>query len=158
MVDLQKLGQRTLWIDCDVLQADGGTRTASITGACVATAIAFNRLIEKKILKQNPLTKKVAAVSVGVFKGETLLDLCYEEDKDAEVDSNIVMTDDGQFVEIQGSGEETTFTETQMNEMLALGKKGIAELCAMQDQIINGALTPATDQSLESLAQFFGKK
>ena len=158
VVDLQKLGQRTLWIDCDVLQADGGTRTASITGACVATAIAFNRLLEKKVLKQNPLKKKVAAISVGVFKGETLLDLCYEEDKDAEVDSNIVMTEDGQFVEIQGSGEESTFSEKQMNEMLALGRKGIAELCALQDEIINASLTPATGDGLQSLAQFFQKR
>ena len=158
VVDLQKLGQRTLWIDCDVLQADGGTRTASITGACVATAIAFNRLLEKKVLKQNPLRKKVAAISVGVFKGETLLDLCYEEDKDAEVDSNIVMTEDGQFVEIQGSGEETTFSETQMNEMLVLGKKGIAELCVLQDAAIRAAEKPPTDEGLQSLAQFFQKK
>jgi ribonuclease PH len=158
VVDLQKLGQRTLWIDCDVLQADGGTRTASITGACVATAIAFNRLLEKGVLKQQPLTKKVAAVSVGVFNGETLLDLCYVEDKDAEVDSNIVMTEDAQFVEIQGSGEETTFSETQMHEMLALGRKGITELCLLQDDAIRSAEKPATGEGLESLAQFFGRK
>jgi ribonuclease PH len=158
VVDLVKLGPRTLWIDCDVLQADGGTRTASITGACVATAIAFNRLLEKKVLKQQPLTKNVAAVSVGVFKGETLLDLCYEEDKDADVDSNLVMTADGQFVEIQGSGEETTFTETQLQAMLVLGKKGITELCKLQEDAIRGAEKPATDDKLQDLAAFFGRK
>src|SRR6187402_3469637 len=104
VVDLERLGPRTLWIDCDVLQADGGTRTASITGACVATAMAFNRLLQKGILTQQPLKKKVAAISVGVFRNQALLDLCYEEDRDAEVDTNLVMCEDGQFVEIQGSG------------------------------------------------------
>ena len=158
VVDLEKLGSRTLWIDCDVLQADGGTRTASITGACVATAIAFNRLLEKKVLKHQPLTKLVAAISAGVFKGEALLDLCYEEDKDAEVDSNLVMTEDGQFVEIQGSGEETTFSDTQLTSMLALGKKGIAELCKLQAEVIRSAEKPATGAKLQGLAEFFNKK
>ncbi len=140
VVDLGKLGQRTLCIDCDVLQADGGTRTASITGACVASAIAFNKLLQKGVITQQPLRRKVAAVSVGIVNGEALLDLCYEEDRDAEVDSNLVMTDDGQFVEIQSSGEEATFSETQMNAMLALGKAGIAELCKLQQQAIDEAM------------------
>src|SRR5215218_85545 len=100
VVDLEKLGPRTMWVDCDVLQADGGTRTAAITGACVATAMAFNRLLQKGILTQQPLEKKVAAISVGVFRNQALLDLCYEEDRDAEVDCNLVMCEDGQFVEI----------------------------------------------------------
>src|SRR5688572_14011526 len=136
VVDLEKLGQRTLWIDCDVLQADGGTRTASITGACVATAMAFNRLLQQGILTQQPLKKKVAAISVGVFRNQALLDLCYEEDRDAEVDCNVVMCEDGQFVEIQGSGEETTFSDTQLAAMLAMGKKGITDLCKLQDAAI----------------------
>jgi len=158
VVDLEALGQRTLWIDCDVLQADGGTRTASITGACVASAIAFNRLLEKKVLKRNPLKKKVAAISVGLFKGEALLDLCYEEDKDATVDSNVVMTDDGQFVEIQSSGEEATFSEEQMHTLLALGKKGIAELVKLQENVIRTAQTPASEVGIQGLASFFNKR
>lgn len=141
VVDLQKLGARTLWIDCDVLQADGGTRTASITGACVATAIAFNRLMEKGILNQQPLKRQVSAISVGIHNNEALLDLCYTEDRDADVDCNIVMTEDGQFVEIQGSGEEATFSESQMNAMLVLGRKGIAELCKLQKEVIDNAMT-----------------
>ena len=144
VVDLVKLGQRTLCIDCDVLQADGGTRTASITGACVAAAIAFNKLLQKGVITQQPLKRKVAAISVGVVNGAPLLDLCYEEDRDAEVDSNIVMTDDGQFVELQSSGEEATFSEAQMNAMLALGKKGISELIKLQTEAIDSAMTATT--------------
>ena len=144
VVDLVKLGQRTLCIDCDVLQADGGTRTASITGACVAAAIAFNKLLQKGVITQQPLKRKVAAISVGVVNGAPLLDLCYEEDRDAEVDSNIVMTDDGQFVELQSSGEEATFSEAQMNAMLALGKKGIGELIKLQTEAIDSAMTATT--------------
>jgi ribonuclease PH len=162
VVDLEKLGPRTLWIDCDVLQADGGTRTASITGACVATAMAFNRLLQKGILTKQPLKKKVAAISVGVFKNQALLDLCYEEDRDAEVDCNLVMCEDGQFVEIQGSGEETTFSDSQLASMLALGKKGITELCILQDDAIRacepkGVAVPPPGAAV-SLADAFGKK
>ncbi|TLD70252.1 ribonuclease PH [Phragmitibacter flavus] len=139
VVDLKKLGSRTLWIDCDVLQADGGTRTASITGACVAATMAFNRLLAKGTLREQPMTRKVAAISVGIYKNEALLDLCYEEDRDAEVDCNLVMTEDGRFVEIQGSGEESTFTDEQLAAMLVLGKKGIKELCALQSAAIEAA-------------------
>lgn len=139
VVDLKKLGARTLWIDCDVLQADGGTRTASITGACVAATMAFNRLLDKGVLREQPMTKMVSAISVGILKSEALLDLCYEEDRDAEVDCNLVMTEDGQFVEIQGSGEEATFSDTQLAAMLALGKKGIKELCVLQAAAIEAA-------------------
>lgn len=161
-VDLEKLGPRTLWIDCDVLQADGGTRTASITGACVATAMAFNRLLQKGILTQQPLKKKVAAISVGIFRNQALLDLCYEEDRDADVDCNLVMTEDGQFVEIQGSGEESTFSEAQLAAMLALGKKGILEICKLQDAAIAASApsspppAPAPGKT-PSLADAFGK-
>jgi ribonuclease PH len=160
-VDLQKLGQRTLWIDCDVLQADGGTRTASITGACVATAIAFNRLLEKGVLRQQPLKQKVAAISVGIHRSMALLDLCYEEDRDADVDCNLVMTQDGQFVEIQGSGKESTFSDVQLTAMLALGKKGINELIKLQDDAINLAMKPkeksATEDQFADMAAFFKK-
>ena len=136
VIDLDLLGPRTLCLDCDVLQADGGTRTASITGACVAAALACQRLIREKIIKRSPIKKFVAAVSVGVVRDQPLLDLDYPEDKDATVDMNIVMTDDGHFVEVQGSGEESTFTEEQMAAMLALGKKGIAELLAAQQAVL----------------------
>ena len=137
VIDLDLLGPRTLCIDCDVLQADGGTRTASITGACVAAALACRQLIARGLLKKSPIKKFVAAVSVGVVKGEPLLDLNYPEDRDASVDMNLVMTEDGHFVEVQGSGEESTFSEAQMTAMLALGKKGIAELLAAQQAILS---------------------
>lgn len=140
VVDLVKLGPRTLCVDCDVLQADGGTRTAAITGACVATAIACNRLLQKGVLTQQPLRRNVAAVSAGICNGVALLDLSYEEDRDAAVDSNIVMTDDGHFVEIQSSGEETTFSEAQMQRMIELARQGIAELCGLQQQAIDSAM------------------
>lgn len=136
VVDLEALGQRTLCIDCDVLQADGGTRTASITGACVAAVLACRSLVALGSLKTAPVRNLLAAVSVGVVKGEVLLDLNYLEDKDASVDMNLVMTDDGQFVEMQGSGEEATFSESELASMLAVGKKGIAQLLEAQKSIL----------------------
>lgn len=158
VIDLEKLGSRTLNIDCDVLQADGGTRTASITGACVAAAIACNRLLEKGKITRQPIKKKVAAVSAGIVKGETLLDLCYVEDAAADVDCNVVLTEDGEFVEIQGSGEEATFTEPQLHSMLEVSRKGIRELCALQEQVIQAAMKPASGNQLQNLASFFAKK
>ena len=158
VVDLKKLGQKTLWIDCDVLQADGGTRTASITGACVASAVAFNRLLEKGKITQQPLKKKVAAISAGILKGEALLDLCYVEDAAAEVDCNFVLTEDGDFVEVQGSGEESTFTEAQMQSMLVQGRKGIRELIALQEEAINRAMKPADPAKIQDLASLFNRK
>ncbi len=158
VVDLDALGPRTLWVDCDVLQADGGTRTASITGASVAVALAFQKLLDAKKIKTNPLKQHIAAISTGVFKGTPLLDLCYEEDKDAEVDFNVVMTAGGQFVEIQGSGEESTFTSEQMAAMLDLARKGIAELADAQLKAIAAAQTPADSTALQGLADFFGRK
>ena len=158
VVDLKKLGQKTLWIDCDVLQADGGTRTASITGACVASAVAFNRLLEKGKITQQPLKKKVAAISAGILKGEALLDLCYVEDAAAEVDCNFVLTEDGDFVEVQGSGEETTFTEAQMQSMLVQGRKGIRELITLQEEAINRAMKPADPAKIQDLASLFNRK
>ena len=132
VIDLQKLGQNTLWLDCDVLQADGGTRTASITGAYLAARLAIQKLLDAKKIAENPLADSVAAVSAGIFGGQTLLDLNYLEDKDAEVDANIVMTGRGQFVEVQGSGEEATFSAEQLQALLAVAQKGLKELAALQ--------------------------
>jgi ribonuclease PH len=132
VVDLDKLGSNTLWIDCDVLQADGGTRTASITGAYLASRLAVQKLLDQGKLKESPLSDSVAAVSAGVFGGNLLLDLAYLEDKDAEVDFNVVMTGQGRFVEVQGSGEESTFSHDQLQELVALAGKGLKELSALQ--------------------------
>ncbi|HOO92675.1 MAG TPA: ribonuclease PH [Opitutales bacterium] len=138
VLDLSKLKDRTLWIDCDVLQADGGTRTASITGAYVAAKMAVDRLIRDNVLTENPFVDSVAAVSVGVFFDEEVLDLNYQEDKDASVDANIVMTGSGKFVEVQSSGEEATFDDNQLQNLLKLARKGINELTALQQKAIEG--------------------
>jgi ribonuclease PH len=131
-VDLQKLGSRTLWVDCDVLQADGGTRTAAITGSFVALNLAMKKLVAEGKLAASPISTAVAAVSVGIVEGRPLLDLCYTEDVAASVDMNIVMTGGGSFVELQGTGEEASFTEQELAEMIALGKIGIGQLLALQ--------------------------
>jgi ribonuclease PH len=136
IVDLQKLGQNTLWVDCDVLQADGGTRTAAITGAYVATRLAVQKLLDERKLGENPISDSVAAVSVGVFNNQELLDLAYVEDKDAEVDFNIVMTGRGQFVEVQGSGEEATFSQQQLDSLLALAQRGLKEIASLQSTFL----------------------
>ncbi|NBB80521.1 MAG: ribonuclease PH [Verrucomicrobia bacterium] len=135
--DLKKLTGKTLWIDCDVLQADGGTRTASITGAYVAAQIAIKKLIATSKLAENPFTDSVAAISVGIYEGVPVLDLNYPEDKAATVDANLVMTGTGKYVEIQSSGEEATYTREEMDALLDLGSKGIAELNALQTAAIN---------------------
>jgi ribonuclease PH len=132
VLDLDKLGENTLWIDCDVLQADGGTRTASITGAYLAARLAIQKLLDAKRIAENPLTDSVAAVSVGLVGGQEMLDLAYVEDKDAEVDSNVVMTGKGNFVETQCSGEEATYTHEQLQKLIALAQKGLKELSAIQ--------------------------
>lgn len=155
-VDLVKIGQRTIWVDCDVLQADGGTRTASITGASVALSMAVNKLLAEGKLTENPMKRLVSSVSVGMLKGEALLDLCYLEDRDADVDMNLVMTDRGEFVELQGSGEEAVFTADEMNAMLELGRKGIGELIELQRKTIDEADRP-DDGALEDLARLFSK-
>ena len=131
-VDLEKLGPRTIWVDCDVLQADGGTRTAAITGSYVALALAVEKLRRAEKLKENPLHEAVAAVSVGILDQSAVLDLCYVEDAAAQVDLNIAMTEAGDFIELQGTGEEATFNDSQLNEMLALGKAGIRQLLQAQ--------------------------
>jgi len=140
VLDLSKLGENTLWVDCDVLQADGGTRTASITGAYLAARLAIQKLLDAKKLAENPLTDSVAAVSVGLVAGRELLDLAYVEDKDAEVDSNIVMTGKGQFVEVQSSGEEATFSHDQLQSQLTLAQKGLKELAAIQTAFLTKQL------------------
>lgn len=132
VVDISALGERTIWIDCDVIQADGGTRTASITGSFVALAIAINKLFEKKKIERFPINNLVAAVSVGIVDGQIMLDLCYDEDARAQVDMNIAMTDDSRFVEIQGTGEAAPFSRRQMDELINLADKGIQELMALQ--------------------------
>ena len=138
VVDLEKLGSRTMWVDCDVLQADGGTRTASITGASLAVAIACQKLVDEKKLAEVPIRSLVAAVSAGVIDGSPIVDLNYEEDKLVTVDFNMVATETGEFVELQGSGEEATFSQEQLTEMLSLGRKSIAELIAAQRAVLSG--------------------
>jgi ribonuclease PH len=137
-IDLEKLGTRTVWVDCDVLQADGGTRTAAITGSYVALALALRKLITEGKLAGSPLRHAVAAVSVGIVQKHALLDLCYTEDAAAEVDLNIVMNSAGDFIELQGTGEEATFSEAQLAEMLVLGKAGIGELLDAQQAALVG--------------------
>jgi len=135
-LDLNKLGERTVWVDCDVLQADGGTRTAAITGAFVALSLAVKKLMAEKKLAQSPILNAVAAASVGIVNGRPLLDLCYTEDVAAAVDMNLVMNAAGEFIEVQGTGEEATFTEAQLADLLALGKTGIRELFTAQGKAL----------------------
>ncbi|MBR6470773.1 MAG: ribonuclease PH [Victivallales bacterium] len=135
VVDLEKLPGITLHVDCDVIDADGGTRCASITGACAALERAAAKLVADGTLAENPIKARVAAVSVGIVNGEPLLDLCYEEDSAAEVDMNVVMTSAGRFVELQGTGEEATFDDGQLASLLALARQGLAGLFAEQERI-----------------------
>jgi ribonuclease PH len=136
VIDLEKLGPRTIWIDCDVLQADGGTRTAAITGASLALAIACRKFVREKKLDATPMQKLAAAVSAGILDGQAIVDLNYEEDKLVTVDFNLVATEDGEFVEVQSSGEEATFSGSQLDEMLALGRKAISELIGAQRAVL----------------------
>jgi ribonuclease PH len=135
-VDAQKLGARTLWIDCDVLQADGGTRTASITGSFVALGLALKKLLASGKLPDNPLLRAVAAVSVGILHGQVILDLNYAEDSTAEVDMNIAMAANGEFIEMQGTGEKSGFNQSQLDQMMALGREALIQLFAKQEQAI----------------------
>jgi len=141
-LDLEKLGQRTLWVDCDVLQADGGTRTAAVTGSYVAVALAVKKLTEEGRLKENPLLNPVAGVSVGIVAAQPLLDLCYKEDVAAEVDMNVIITSRGEFVELQGTGEEATFSAAQLDAMLSLARKGAEALFEAQDAAIRSTASP----------------
>jgi ribonuclease PH len=137
--DLEKLGSRTCILDCDVLQADGGTRTAAISGAYVALAIALRKLSLGGSLEQDVLKSSVAATSVGLVNGVAMLDLCYEEDSRAEVDVNVVMNDKGEFIEVQATGEEGTFSRSELDELLDLAYKGIGELLTLQKRVLSAA-------------------
>ncbi|MFP5382807.1 MAG: ribonuclease PH [Gammaproteobacteria bacterium] len=136
-VDMKKLGENTIAIDCDVIQADGGTRTASITGACVAVVDALSWMLKKKLIKDDPLQQLVAAVSVGIYKGVPVLDLDYPEDSSAETDMNLVMTQHGGFIEVQGTAEGAPFDRAQADAMMDLGARGIAQLVDAQKQALN---------------------
>lgn len=136
VVDLEAMGERTVTMDCDVIQADGGTRTASITGAYVAMILALNKLVDQGMLKKIPVCDFIAATSVGMVSGTPVLDLCYAEDSAAEVDMNVVMTGLGRFVELQGTGEEATFSRDEMNQLLDLAAAGIEELIGYQKQVL----------------------
>src|SRR5436190_5020993 len=135
-INLEKLGPRTIWVDCDVLQADGGTRTAAITGAYIALSLAIAKMIAAGKLAESPMLGAVAAVSVGIVDKKPLLDLCYVEDNAAQVDMNLVMNASGQFIELQGTGEEATYSEEQLTQLLALGKKGVRELLVAQREAL----------------------
>jgi len=138
VAELSKLPGHTLWIDCDVLQADGGTRTTAITGAYIAAEMAIRRAIQTGKLKESPFRSSVAATSVGILEGQPILDLCYVEDRDASVDANIVMTGEGQYVEIQSSGEEATFSGEEMEQLLGLAREGIERLTLYQTEVLRG--------------------
>ncbi|SCK00936.1 Ribonuclease PH [uncultured Clostridium sp.] len=136
VVDLKALGEKTIWIDCDVIQADGGTRTTSITGAFVALVDAINKIHRHKPFKVYPIREFVCATSVGIVNGEKMIDLCYEEDSSAQVDMNIVGTGNGEFVEIQGTGEEAPFSRKDLNELLDLGERGIKQIIQIQKDVL----------------------
>jgi len=148
VVDLHALGERTITLDCDVIQADGGTRTTSITGSFVAMAIAVNRIAEQHKLARFPITDFLASVSVGVIQNEALLDLNYEEDSKAKVDMNVVMTGNGKFVELQGTGEEAPFSRQELNQLLELGEMGIQELIEIQKSVLG----PVISAKIEAVA------
>jgi ribonuclease PH len=139
ITDLEKLGERSITLDCDVIQADGGTRTAAISGAYVALALAVTRLCKAGRMKKNPLYGQVAAVSVGIYRGTPVLDLDYEEDSEAETDMNIVMNDAGRFVEVQGTAEGHAFTDDEFQAMIGLARSGIDEILAAQDEALSSA-------------------
>ncbi len=136
VVDLQKLGRRQIYLDCDVIQADGGTRTASITGAFVALKLAVDRLMKDGLIKQNPINEGLAAISVGINKQTPILDLCYLEDSAAEVDANFVMTESGKIIEVQGTAEGAPFSKDELMQMMILAEKGIGELVEMQKAVL----------------------
>ena len=138
-VDLEALGERTITIDCDVLQADGGTRTASISGGFIALKQATDRLLAAGLIQKNPILHAVAAISVGVVENEPMLDLCYKEDSGAMADVNVIMTDDGGFVEIQGTGEGREFTRDELNALLDLAEKGCKEIFDIQREVLERA-------------------
>ncbi|MGB9813998.1 MAG: ribonuclease PH [Thermovenabulum sp.] len=150
VVDLSVLGERTIWIDCDVIQADGGTRTASITGAFVALVDALKYMKDNKLINSIPIDSFVAAISVGIVDGEKLLDLKFDEDSKAQVDMNVVMTEKGQFVEVQGTGEAFPFSRQDLDELLELAKKGIDELIIVQKNVLKDILSEVENKEVEN--------
>ena len=136
-IDLEKLGEKTITIDCDVIQADGGTRTASITGGYIALAMAVERMVRNGVLNENPIKSKVAAISVGIVSGIPMTDLKYTEDSAAEVDMNVIMNDKGEFIEVQGTGEEATYTRKELNELLDMAEKAIKQLLEIQAKTLH---------------------
>lgn len=136
IIDLETLGEKTIWLDCDVIQADGGTRTAAINGAYMALVLAINKLTQAEKIKKNPIKQAVAAISVGICQGAPLLDLTYKEDSTADVDMNVVMTEGGQFIEIQGTAEHDPFSLTDMNHMLKLASSGIKKIFQLEKKLI----------------------
>jgi len=151
VTDLASIGERTVWVDCDVLQADGGTRTASITGGFVALALAFHRLIEEKVIHHLPLRDYLAAVSVGILQQQPSLDLNFHEDSRAEVDMNVVCTGEGRFVEVQGTAEKKPFSDADLQEMLRLARKGIQELIRLQQKTLEGIVDERVMQLLPTI-------
>ncbi len=147
VIDLQALGPNTVYIDCDVIDADGGTRCASITGASVALQLAFKRSWLAKKFGKNPMKENVAAISVGIVNGEPVLDLCYEEDSKADVDMNIVMTESGKFIEIQGTAEEQPFTQEELDKLINLARNGLNKIFELQDKVINGNGKPSESKT-----------
>ena len=135
-IDLNALGERTIWLDCDVIQADGGTRTASITGAYIALYDAIHLAMNKGIIQKDPIIDGLAAISVGIVRGEPLLDICYAEDSNADVDMNVVMTGAGKYVEIQGTAEDAPFDRSQLDAMIAAASAGIQDLVALQRRLL----------------------
>ena len=154
-VNAEMLGERTIWLDCDVIQADGGTRTASITGAFVAMVTALGRMYVDGKMNSWPLNDFVAAISVGVLAGQPILDLNYEEDSKAAVDMNVVATEKGRFVEIQGTGEGTTFSDDEMQSMVSLAKGGIAQLVLKQREVLAPLLARVDDMARDRLNRKF---
>ena len=140
-VDFTKLGERTIWIDCDVIQADGGTRTTSINGAFIAMALAVKKLYDRKIISHFPIDSFISAISVGIVRGENVLDLCYEQDSNAQVDMNVVMTSKGEFVEIQGTGEQTPFSRDSLNDLLTLAEQANEKIVSLQKEVLGDEIT-----------------
>lgn len=136
VVDLKALGEKTIWIDCDVIQADGGTRTTSITGAFIALVDAVNKLHRERNFQVYPIRNFVTAVSIGIVDEQKVIDLCYEEDSNAKVDMNVVMTDEGEFVEVQGTGEEAPFNRNELNDLLSLAEKGAKQMILAQKEVL----------------------
>ena len=146
VLDLDIIGERTIWIDCDVIQADGGTRTASITGGFIALVHCINWMIDHEMIEKSPINSYIAAVSVGICEGQAVLDMCFEEDSNAKVDMNLVMNNKGEFIEIQGTGEDRPFSLEELQQMLDLGRKGIMELIQLQKDSL-GSLNELGDEA-----------